>query len=115
MMDLLTGNQGYITFIHAKLLLGYKDNFYKYLASHICDSSGLVLYEHQFVCTIREALNILDMRILFVEYNLRDIRISHPYRLSNNIKGNQRYITFIHASLPLGYKYEFYVYLTSLI
>ena len=58
---------------------------------------------------------MLDTQILLAEYNLRDIRISHPYRLSNNIKGNQRYITFIHAGLLLGYKYEFYVYLTSLI
>ena len=80
---------------------GIKYEFYVYLTSHIWVSSGLTLCEHQFAHTNRKAFHILHMRILFAEYNVRDTRISHPYRLSNNIKGNQRYITFIHASLLL--------------
>ena len=98
---------------------GNKYEFYEYLASHIWDSSGFVLCEHQLGETWREAFNILHKRTLLAEYNLRDIWISLPVLFSNKwwtlLTGNQGYTTFIHASLLLGNKYELYVYLTSLI
>ena len=102
----IKGNQRYITFIHASLLLGNKYEFYVYLTSPIRYSSGLLLCEREFTQTSREAFNILHTLILLMEYNLRDIRISHPVSFIKSWVSStdtQRWITFLHASLLLGY------------
>ena len=57
---------------------GNKYDFYAYLTSHIWESSGIVLCEHIFAYTSREAFNIFHTRVFLAEYYLWEFWISHP-------------------------------------